>query len=90
MLAIDKQKQELLTKMQRHNTLIEARHLQQDRDVHVLQHPASSGDFGGISFSSLLQSNLDVNLAQVCARVLILLHNIIAGYNLLASAKNRL
>ena len=65
MLAVDTQMQELLSKMQRHNTLIEARHLQQDRDVHVLKHPAASGDFGGISFSSILQSNLDANFAQV-------------------------
>lgn len=65
MLAIDGQMQELLLKMQRHNTLIEARHLQQEKDVHVLEHPAASGDFGGISFSSILQSNLDATFAQV-------------------------
>ena len=65
MLAIDRQMQELLSKMQRHNTLIGARHLQEAKDVHTLQHPAASGDFGGISFSSDLQSKLDTSLAQV-------------------------
>lgn len=65
MLAVDRQMQELLLKMQRHNTLIGARHLQEAKDVHSLQHPAASGDFGGISFSSDLLSKLDMSLAQV-------------------------
>ena len=65
MLAVDRQMQELLLKMQRHNTLVGARHLQEAKNVHSLQHPAASGNFGGISFSSDLQSKLDMSLAQV-------------------------
>ena len=67
MLAIDRQMHELLSKMQHHNALIGARHLQDAKDVHSLQHAAASGDFGGISFSSELQSKLDISLAQVQA-----------------------
>lgn len=65
MLAIDRQMHELLSKMQHHNTLIGARHLQDAKDVHSMQHAAASGDFGGINFSSELQSKLDRSLAQV-------------------------
>lgn len=65
MLAIDRQMHELLSKMQHHNALIGARHLQDVKDVHSMQHAAASGDFGGISFSSELQSKLDISLAQV-------------------------